>query len=119
MHFDGYIRGIDNSWFGNEIICIDGAIGLCDLESTFTKKEINNSKTFDYLKKMDCQLAKTAFYDSMNFFNNSIASLVGIALIDGFNNGYDKNDGIKLNNTLIKKEINKFLKIKSKVIIYD
>lgn len=119
LHDDGYIRGIDNSWFGNEIICDDGDIGLCDLESTFTEKEINNQKSFDYLKKMDCQLAKTAFYDSMNFFNNSIASLIGITLVEGFDKGYSEKYHVKLDNFIIKKEIREFMNIKSKVIIYD
>lgn len=63
--------------------------------------------------------AKTAFYDSMNFFNNSIASLIGITLVEGFDKGYYEKYHVKLDDFIIKKEIREFMNIKSKVIIYD
>lgn len=49
------------------------------------------------LKKTDIQLAKTAFYDSMNYFENSIASFVGVKLIEGFDYGYNNKKYKKLN----------------------
>ncbi len=51
IHDFGYTRGISNSWYGNELICENGDIGICDLESCFSKKEIKEDSLFEELKK--------------------------------------------------------------------
>jgi len=119
LHLFGYTRGISNSWYGNELICEDGNIGLCDLESCFSEKEIKDKNLFEQLKKTDIMLAKTAFYESMNYFENSLASFVGVRLIEGFEEGYKINKAEKLNPEEIKKQIAKFIKIRNKIIEDD
>lgn len=119
MHLLGYTRGISNSWYGNELICEDGNIGICDLESCFSKKEIGNNLVFKQLKKTDIALAKTAFYDSMNYFENSLASFVGVKIIEGFEEGYKTNKAKKLNPKEIKKQIDKFIKVRKLIIKND
>ena len=111
--------GIGNSWYGNELICEDGNMGICDLESCFSKKEIGDTKLFEQLKKTDIMLAKTAFYDSMNYFENSLTSFVGIKLIEGFEKGYKINKAKRLNPKEIKKQITKFIKIKREIVKND
>src|SRR3989344_290946 len=118
MHLSGYTRGISNSWYGNELICEDGKMGICDLESCFSRKEIKDIGVFGELKKTDIALAKTAFYDSMNYFENSLASFVGIKMIEGFEEGYRTNKSKKLYPKEIKRQIQKFNKIR-KMIIED
>jgi hypothetical protein len=117
LHKKGYIRGIDNSWYGNELICPDGHIGICDLESAFRRTEVGSAGMFKELAKTDVNLALTAFYDSMNFFENSLASFVGSTLIDGFNEGYQKQNYRKLNLNEINEQIENFVKIKKQVVI--
>lgn len=119
LHLAGYTRGIGNSWYGNELICEDGKIGICDLESCFSIKEIGSKEVFNNLMKTDIALAKTAFYDSMNFFENSLASFVGIKLIEGFDEGYSTNVARDLDPKEIKKQISKFNKIKKFIIEND
>jgi|TARA_Y100000310_G_scaffold82293_1_gene78883 hypothetical protein len=119
LHKEGYLRGIGNSWYGNELICKNGDIGLCDLESCFTKEEINNDELFKELCKTDVNSALTAFYDSMNFFENSLASFIGLILIEGFNEGYNKKLYKRLNIEDINNQIDKFIKIKKFVIKDD
>lgn len=119
IHLFGYTRGISNSWYGNELICEDGNIGICDLESCFSKKEVADLFVFEQLKKTDIALAKTAFYDSMNYFENSLASFIGVKLIEGFEEGYRTNKAEKLNAKEIKKQIHKFNKIRGYIIKND
>lgn len=119
LHLSGYTRGISNSWYGNELICEDGKMGICDLESCFSIKEIEDKEVFDNLLKTDISLAKTAFYGSMNYFENSLASFVGIRLIEGFDEGYKTNRANDLNPKEIKKQIDKFNKIKKFIIEND
>ncbi|MFH1801765.1 MAG: hypothetical protein ABH804_02970 [archaeon] len=119
IHKEGYLRGIGNSWYGNEVICPDGSIGICDLESCFSKEEIQNEELFEELKKTDIQLAITAFYESMNYFENSLASFVAIRLVEGFNIGYSTEFEDKIPKQTLEDEISKFLKIRNKVIIDD
>jgi hypothetical protein len=116
LHDKGFIRGISNSWYGNEVLLEDGNIGLCDLESSFHKEEILFEDVFMELCKTDINLAVTAFYDSMNFFENSIASFVGCILIDGFKEGYKTREYSKLDKKIIVENIDKFFKIKKKII---
>ena len=118
FHDEGYLRGISNSWYGNELICEDGNIGVCDLESCFSKEEINDGEIFKELAKTDYNLAITAFYDSMNCFENSIASIVGSKLVEGFREGYDNKEYKTLDINNIKEQIKKFIKNKE-VIIKD
>jgi len=54
----------------------------------------------------------------MNYFENSLASFVGVNLIEGFEEGYKTNKAEKLNPEEIKKQIHKFNKIR-KIIIED
>jgi hypothetical protein len=117
FHQAGYLRGIGNSWYGNEIICNDGEVGVCDLESCFSLKEVGDSKTFRLLCETDLNLARTAFYDSMNYFDNSIASMFASILIEGFNQGYSLNYSSRLSLNEISDEINSFLKIKDIILI--
>ncbi len=117
FHINGYLRGIGNSWYGNEIICKNGEIGVCDLESCFSKEEVGGKEVFEELCKTDLNLARTAFYDSMNYFDNSLASIIGSWLIDSFNEGYDKIYEGKLDVSEIENIITRFLKIKDKVIV--
>ncbi len=119
FHDEGYLRGISNSWYGNELICEDGNIGVCDLESCFSKEEINDDEVFKELAKTDCNLAITAFYDSMNCFENSIASIVGSKLVEGFREGYNRKEYKKLDINLIMNQIKKFIKNKDKMIKDD
>ena len=119
FHDEGYLRGISNSWYGNELICDDGNIGVCDLESCFSKEEINDDEIFKELAKTDRNLAITAFYDSMNCFENSLASIVGSKLIEGFREGYNSKEYKKLNINIIKEQIKKFIKNKEKIIKDD
>jgi hypothetical protein len=119
FHDEGYLRGISNSWYGNELICEDGNIGVCDLESCFSKKEINDDELFKELAKTDYNLAITAFYDSMNCFENSIASIVGSKLVEGFREGYTSKRYKKLDINIIKEQINKFIKNREKIIKDD
>lgn len=119
LHLAGYTRGISNSWYGNELICEDGKIGICDLESCFSIKEIKNKEVFETLIKTDIALAKTAFYDSMNYFENSLASFVGVKIMEGFDKGYETNYARKLDPKEIKKQIDKFNKVKRFIIEND
>ncbi len=119
FHDEGYLRGISNSWYGNELICEDGNIGVCDLESCFSKEEINDDEVFKELAKTDYNLAITAFYDSMNCFENSIASIVGSKLVEGFREGYNRKEYKKLDINLIMEQIKKFIKNKEKMIKDD
>lgn len=119
FHDEGYLRGISNSWYGNELICEDGNVGVCDLESCFSKEEINDDEVFKELAKTDYNLAITAFYDSMNCFENSIASIAGSKLVEGFREGYDSKEYKTLNINIIRKQIKKFIKNKEKIIKND
>jgi len=119
LHLAGYTRGLSNSWYGNELICEDGKMGICDLESCFSIKEIKDRRVFDNLLKTDIALAKTAFYDSMNYFENSLASFVGVKLIEGFDEGYRTNMAKELNPKEIKEQIDKFNKVKNFIIKND
>lgn len=116
FHKAGIIRGISNSWYGNELVCDDGNIGSCDLESCFSIEEIGDRSAFDMLCRNDFDLAVTAFYDSMNFFENSILSAAGSTLIDGFREGYKK-DGYKaLDKLEMDDQIKRFMKIREKIV---
>lgn len=117
IHDSGIIRGISNSWYGNDLICNNGTIGICDLESCFTKDEIGNERVFQELKKTDIHLAKTAFYESMNYFDNSLASFVGVRLISGFNEGYRNKSFSKLDPQNIKMHISSFIDIRNNMFI--
>jgi len=64
-------------------------------------------------------LAKTAFYDSMNYFENSLASIFGSWLINSFDEGYQERYKGKLEQDFIESVIDKFIKIKDKIIVYD
>jgi hypothetical protein len=119
MHDHNYLRGIGNSWYGNEVICPEGNIGICDLESCFSKEEINDEELFEELKKTDINLARTAFYESMNYFENSLASFVAVRLIEGFDKGYRDNFQGKIDPFTIEKQITNFLKIRNIVILDD
>jgi hypothetical protein len=119
FHDEGYLRGISNSWYGNELICEDGNIGVCDLESCFSKEEINDDEVFEELAKTDYNLAITAFYDSMNCFENSIASIVGSKLVEGFKEGYNNKEYKTLDINNIKEQIKRFIKNKEKIIKDD
>jgi hypothetical protein len=116
FHNEGFLRGISNSWYGNELICDDGNFGVCDLESCFSIEEINDELVFELLCKTDINLARTAFYDSMNFFENSLASIVGSILIEGFEDGYNHNNYKPLNKEEIMGNIDKFMKIKKRIV---
>ena len=117
LHNKGVIRGIGNSWYGNEIICKSGEVGICDLESAFTNKEIKDKNTFDILKETDVNLALTAIYESMNCFENSIASFAGGLLINSFKEGYASKRIYKLKRENINKIISRYLKIYKKIFI--
>ncbi len=119
FHDKGYLRGIGNSWYGNEVICPNGEISVCDLESCFSKKEVGGEKVFRELCLTDLNLAKTAFYDSMNYFENSLASIFGSWLVKSFDEGYTECYEGKLDLKFIEETIDKFIKIKDKVIVYD
>lgn len=119
LHDEGYLRGIGNSWYGNELICEDGNIGICDLECCFTREEIGDNELFSQICRTDIDLCRTAFYDSMNFFENSLASFVGTILIEGFNDGYNSGEYKKLEITEIIKQIERFISIKKLVIEND
>lgn len=119
FHDEGYLRGISNSWYGNELICEDGNIGVCDLESCFSREEINDNEIFEELAKTDYNLAITAFYDSMNCFENSLASIVGSKLVEGFREGYNGKEYKKLDIDIIKDQIKKFIKNREKIIKDD
>lgn len=54
-----------------------------------------------------------------NYFENSLASFVGIKLIEGFEEGYKNNKAKKLNPKEIKKQIIKFNKIRKEIIEND
>ncbi len=116
FHDEGYLRGISNSWYGNELICEDGNIGVCDLESCFSKEEINDEEVFEELAKTDYNLAITAFYDSMNCFENSLASIVGSKLVEGFKEGYNKKEYKTLDITTINDQIKRFIQNKERMI---
>jgi len=118
FHKNGYLRGIGNSWYGNEVICPNGQIGVCDLESCFSREEVGGDKIFNELCATDLNLARTAFYDSMNYFDNSLASIVGSWLINSFNKGYLEEYSGKLDLLQIKEVMTRFLRIKDKVIVY-
>ena len=74
---------------------------------------------FEELAKTDYNLAITAFYDSMNCFENSIASIVGSKLIEGFSKGYSSKEYKKLDIKIIKEQINQFIRIKEQIIKND
>lgn len=118
LHSGGIIRGIGNSWYGNEIICAEGSIGMCDFESCFTLKDICEKETFGELAKTDLNLARTAFYDSMNYFDNSLASILANWLIDGFNEGYSEGYMGKISPEWIQGEIKKFIKHEKEIIVW-
>lgn len=116
FHRNGFLRGIGNSWYGNEIICKDGKIGVCDLESCFSKEEVGGKEIFEYLCETDLNCARTAFYDSMNYFDNSLASMFGSILIDSFNEGYSMNYIGRIPLNALNKEIHRFLKIRDYIV---
>jgi len=51
------------------------------LESCFSKEEIDNDEVFGRLAKTDYNLVITAFYNSMNCFENPLANIVGLKFI--------------------------------------
>lgn len=116
FHDSGYLRGIGNSWYGNEIILQNGDIGSCDLESCFSLEEIGDPRIFKELAKTDIALVKTAFYDSMNFFDNSIASIIGVKLIEGFDQGYNFNIYKPLNKDDLIRNITQYLKKSRRIV---
>jgi hypothetical protein len=52
----------------------------------------------------------------MNCFENSLASIVGSKLVEGFREGYNRKEYKKLEINLIMKQIKKFIKNKEKII---
>jgi hypothetical protein len=117
LHKEGYVRGIGNSWYGNEVIYDNGHLGICDLDATFSKNNIKNEKLFRKLCILDNLMAKTAFFDSLNMFENSMLSIVASTLIEGFEYGYKYEDYKKLEKNKIVKQIDLFQKRRKGIII--
>jgi len=57
--------------------------------------------------------------DSMNCFENSIASIVGSKLVEGFREGYNNKGYKTLDINNIKEQIKKFIKNKEAIIKDD
>lgn len=109
IHDAGYIRGIGNSWYGNDVVCSDGKIGICDLDSSFNKKEIKNKKLLKNLQEIDINSNNAAMYVALYPLKSSFFDIITNILIKGFEKGYitpiyDRVDQ-KMMNKIIKEYI--------------
>ncbi|MEM3405946.1 MAG: hypothetical protein QW117_03185 [Candidatus Pacearchaeota archaeon] len=113
LHNKGFIRGIGNSWYGNEIIMPNGEIGITDLDSMYSKDSFKgNEESFLRFQKNDLNLFITGVYSSLAYFENCIFDFSAQSLIEGFNIGYLKYKDVKLNKHQILSEIEEFQKNK-------
>ncbi|NYZ77196.1 hypothetical protein H0O02_02680 [Candidatus Micrarchaeota archaeon] len=88
MHRAGYVRGVGNAWYGNEIICADARIGLCDFDATFGEKDVMDTILFQHLKDNDINLFTTGLYGSLGAFSSCIFDIAANILIMAFRDGY-------------------------------
>ncbi len=105
LHDLGYIRGIGNSWYGNEIIYHDGRIGLCDFDSTFHADEMKDFKIHKHSQNNDLNLFVTGTFSSLSVFSSSLFEILADLIIQSFKEGYKT----KVGNKISEQDINGIL----------
>lgn len=111
LHKKNLIRGIGNSWYGNEIIMPDGEVGVTDLDSMYTLEQFRgNEEVFIKFQKNDLNLFTTGVYSSLSYFENCVFDFAAQSIIEGFNKGYFENKKINLNPKKIIEQIDCFRK---------
>lgn len=111
LHNKGYIRGIGNSWYGNEVLMPDGKIGICDLDATYNIDDFSGlTNIFKKFQNNDYNLFITGAYSSLSYFENALFDFSAESLLGGFKAGYSGNRPKKIKKSEIIEEISAFMK---------
>lgn len=111
LHDAGYIRSIGNSWYGNDIVCADGRIGMCDLDGTFHRREIADAALVEQLQRVDLNANHTAMFMTLYPLKSSFFELVSNMMIRAFRQGYDEAAEVSLDVATLERLVSSYVNV--------
>jgi hypothetical protein len=89
LHEARVIRGNGNSWYGNDALCEDGTIALCDLEGIVREQQIGGSM-HRLLRELDLHMFKAGVLVSCGTIGGDTERTLAFAefFLRAFDDGY-------------------------------
>lgn len=91
FHSLGLLRGYLNAWFGNEVVDTNGRLSFVDVDSASTTESISSRHVVRKLQELEYTQAMTAFWAEFENSTLHLFGLCGMAALQGFQEGYQRN----------------------------